>query len=140
MARFDIRVDDLKQRDARPVSEAVILLKTFISDESIIYDLDLAMTEAVSNVTCHAYSEQETCFLGISLETTPGKLVRITVMDKGKCWDQSDISSELPQAWSEGGRGIPLMTRLCDRVEFTRKDDTNIVTLTKHIPPDAWRE
>lgn len=140
MAEYNIRVGELKHGGKHPVAKAIVLLKSLIDDEAIIYDLDLALTEATANVVRHAYPDEEDGPLSIRIRTTKDQSVEITVTDQGSGMQYDLPNGELPDQRSEHGRGIPLMTSLCDRVDFSCNGKANVVTMTKTIPPAAWRD
>ncbi len=138
MAEFIIHSDDLSQEGQRPIAEAMTLLKNLIVDESILYNLDLALTEACANVAKHAYAPDLPKRAQIHITTPPDRLLEIEISDWGQGFDYNDLASELPDAKAETGRGIPLMTSLCDRVTFYREDNRNVVKLSINIPAQAW--
>ena len=78
-------------------------------------DIEVALTEACSNVLNHAESGDDyEVSAGID-----GEFCVIEVIDRGDGFD-SDVAglAEAPGS-AEGGRGIQLMRALVDRVEFT---------------------
>ena len=61
---------------------AIFLLGEYVADEDILFDLDLALTEASTNVVRHAY-QAPGGKLEISLEVFPGSHVVLEVADTG---------------------------------------------------------
>ncbi len=140
MAEFIIHSDDLSQDGQRPIAEAMTLLKHLIADDSILSNLDLALTEACANVAKHAYGPDVSQKIQIHITTQTGKLIEIEISDWGQGVNYNDLAAELPDAKAETGRGIPLMTSLCDQVTFCRKDGRNVVKLSINIPAQAWQK
>jgi len=106
-------------------------------DPDCIYDVELAVTEACTNVLKHApgvHSEYE-----VEL-TVDLRQASIRIKDTGSGFDHasladarehSDLQLDFPE---ESGRGITLMRALVDELEFTSQpEDGTIVHLTKAI-------
>lgn len=106
-------------------------------DPDCVYDVELAVTEACTNVLKHApgvHSEYE-----VEL-TVDLRQASIRIKDTGHGFDhasladareQSDLQLDFPE---ESGRGIILMRALVDELEFTSQpEDGTIVHLTKAI-------
>lgn len=92
-------------------------------------DMELAVTEACTNVLLHAGAQDE---YQVSVEVNE-KLCEIQVTDAGEGFDTSKLSSET-DVTSETGRGIQLMKALVDRVQFLSKpQDGTIVRLIKEV-------
>jgi len=106
-------------------------------DPECVYDVELAVTEACTNVLKHApgvHSEYE-----VEL-TVDLRQASIRIKDTGQGFDHasladarehSDLQLDFPE---ENGRGIKLMRALVDELEFTSQpEDGTIVHLTKAI-------
>ncbi len=92
-------------------------------------DMELAVTEACTNVLLHAGAQDE---YQVSVEVNE-KLCEIQVTDAGEGFDTSKLSSETVVT-SESGRGIQLMKALVDKVQFLSKpQDGTIVRLIKEV-------
>lgn len=139
MAEFTIHTDDITNGSMKPVAEALVLLKNLIQDESLLYDLDLSLTEACANVVKHAYPEHVPHKAEIRVKAMIGTSVEIEISDWGTGMDSDQMPSQLPEAQSETGRGISLMTSLCDRVTFYSDKGKHTVSLFKYVPTAAWR-
>jgi serine/threonine-protein kinase RsbW len=102
--------------------------------EQTIADIEVALSEACTNVLDHAGggSEYEVS-AGID-----GSMCVIEVIDRGPGFDSDGkgMADAAPQA--EGGRGIQLMRELVDRVTFTnRPTEGTVVHLEKQL---EWNE
>ncbi len=90
-------------------------------DETAIYQVQLSVDEACSNVIGHAYGGESDNPIEIACSITPDTLT-IQLHDHGKPFSASDIRSpDLNSVLEErraGGLGIFLMRRYMDEVEF----------------------
>lgn len=92
-------------------------------------DMELAVTEACTNVLQHASGTNTEYEVGVEVNET---LCEIRVTDTGQGFDPSDGPEAEPT--SESGRGIQLMKALVDRVQFVSKpQDGTIVHLIKEL-------
>jgi len=109
-------------------------LDTLGINQSTISDIELALTEACTNVLDHAHGEEEyEVSAGID-----GEQCVIEVIDRGEGFESGaqGLTEAEPQA--EDGRGIQLMRALVDRVEFVSKPAVGtVVHLEKQL---AWKE
>jgi serine/threonine-protein kinase RsbW len=81
-------------------------------DADDVYDLKLAVTEAVTNVIRHAQVEE----YEVQYRAAEG-VVEITVADRGGGFDESDLSRE-PDV--RGGFGLTVIRNLVDEVTIER--------------------
>ena len=87
-------------------------------------DLEVAWSEACSNVVRHAYGPAEASFdASVSRE---GNRVLMTVRDTGQ-WRAPGNRS--------GGRGLPLMEQLADELVIDRQPESTTVTMIRELPP-----
>jgi serine/threonine-protein kinase RsbW len=99
-------------------------------DETSVYDIELALSEACTNVLLHAGAgdEYEVRF------HLADRRCRIRVVDVGHGFDSAAQRGEGPRPEAERGRGLTLMRALVDRVRFTsRPEDGTVVTLEKEL-------
>ena len=89
------------------------LEKFGVEDESLA-DMELAVTEACTNVLLHARGEEQKYEVQVELNDD---LCEVSVSDAGCGLDQGSTTAEV-DIWSEGGRGIQLMRALVDEVSF----------------------
>ncbi len=89
-------------------------------------DLEVAWSEACSNVVRHAYGPAEASFDATA--SREGNLLRMTVRDTGQ-WRSP--------AGHSGGRGLPLMEVLSDELLIDRQPGSTTVTMIRQLPPEG---
>jgi anti-sigma regulatory factor (Ser/Thr protein kinase) len=87
-------------------------------------DLEVAWSEACSNVVRHAYGPFEASFEARARRE--GNQVTMTVRDTGR-WRAPGNRS--------GGRGLPLMEQLADELTIDRQPESTTVTMIHELPP-----
>ena len=99
-------------------------------ESECVDDMELAVTEACTNVLQHASGTNEEYEVGVEVNE---KQCEIRVTDTGQGFDEADIGLAADVA-SESGRGIQLMKALVDKVQFRSKpQDGTIVHLIKEL-------
>jgi serine/threonine-protein kinase RsbW len=105
-------------------------------EDEVIGDIELALTEAVTNVLDHAAAGDEyEVSAGIN-----GDLCVIEVIDTGAGFESDSLGRAHAHEDAEEGRGIQIMRALVDRVTFDSVDTVGtIVHLEKRLEwnPDA---
>ncbi|MDP9102099.1 MAG: ATP-binding protein [Actinomycetota bacterium] len=102
-------------------------------DPVVTSDIELALTEACTNVLDHAAEGEEyEVRAGIN-----GGECCIEVIDTGGGFDHGSHGFAEAAAGAESGRGIQLMRALVDRVSFTSRGDGTVVHLEKRL---SWAE
>lgn len=89
-------------------------------------DLEVAWSEACSNVVRHAYGPAEASFEASARRV--GDELRMTVRDTGQ-WRSPGNRS--------GGRGLRLMEQLSDELVIDRQADSTTVTMVRQLPSDG---
>jgi serine phosphatase RsbU (regulator of sigma subunit)/CheY-like chemotaxis protein/anti-sigma regulatory factor (Ser/Thr protein kinase) len=89
-------------------------------------DVEVAWSEACSNVVRHAYGPAEASFDASARRV--GNELRMTVRDTGQ-WR--------PPGSRSGGRGLPLMEQLSDELVIDRQADSTTVTMVRQLPSDG---
>lgn len=106
-------------------------------DPVTVFQIELAVTEAVTNVLEHAYESQEGHEVEVSVSLYSDRIV-FQVCDEGTrlgtekvpCLDfKPDIREELP----EGGMGVHIIHTIMDEVEYTTCGGRNILTMAKSL-------
>jgi serine/threonine-protein kinase RsbW len=93
-------------------------------------DIQLALTEACTNVLDHA-GEADEYEVSAGID---GDMCVIEVTDRGAGFDASALGHADASAQAEDGRGIQLMRALVDRLEFSSDSkDGNVVHLEKRL-------
>ena len=97
-------------------------------EETCIYDIVLALSEASTNVLLHS-GPGDQFVVRLDLEDRLGV---IRVIDVGHGFDSAKLQATGNLLDSEGGRGLGLMEALVDRVDFTSRPEAGtVVTLEK---------
>ena len=101
---------------------------------SVISDIELALTEACTNVLDHAdHADEYEVSVGID-----GDRCVIEVIDRGGGFDGSMQGLASAPLTAEDGRGIQLMRALVDCVTFASRPHVGtVVHLEKHLEWDA---
>jgi serine/threonine-protein kinase RsbW len=96
----------------------------------VVHDIEVALTEAVTNVLDHATDGEEyEVSAGID-----GNLCVIEIVDRGGGFDSSELGHGEAEPTAEAGRGIQLMRALVDKVTFTNAPRVGtIVHLEKRL-------
>jgi serine/threonine-protein kinase RsbW len=119
------RIDDARRWSSSWAREAAV-------DEDTIQDLELAMTEALSNTIRHGYAEDPAQSIELWLEID-GQRIALTILDRGQPYDPSQRPPIDFDAGQEGGYGLYLMEQLTDELSRTpREDGGTLVTLVKY--------
>lgn len=105
-------------------------------DDKQVYDVQMAVDEACSNVIEHAYAGKTNGKIEIKCQVEDDEFV-VTIRDYGKPFDprqvaQPNISAPLSER-TVGGLGLFFMNRLMDRVEFDFSKKGNYLTMAKRI-------
>ena len=104
--------DDLSVPVVRRVLRAS--MQSLGVEPEVISDIEVALTEAVTNVLDHStHGEEYEVSVGID-----GAVCSIEVIDKGSGFDSSALGRGDADVSAEEGRGIQLMRALVDRVTF----------------------
>jgi serine/threonine-protein kinase RsbW len=105
-------------------------------DEQAMYDVELAVDEAASNIIEHAYGGEGRGDIQCACDIQDNCLV-ITFEDTGKPFNpqqvpEPEIHTPLMER-SSGGAGLYLMKKIMDEVRFEFKQGGNILTLVKRL-------
>ena len=102
----------------------------------LVFNLNLVLEEAVSNVILYAYPKEESQEISLSAKMSGSNLVFV-LTDSGKEFDPTQapdaditLSAEERQI---GGLGIFLIRQIMNTVEYQRIDGKNILTLGKQL-------
>ncbi len=102
---------------------------------SLNMTINLALEEAVTNVMLYAYPNSHGSVI-IDAEKSK-KQIKFVISDTGIPFDptkKEDVDISLPAEEREiGGLGIHLVRQIMDTVAYERKNDKNILTLTKQL-------
>lgn len=124
--------------------EQVALLAPFVEGiceelelgPELVFNLNLVLEEAVTNVVMYAYPEGETHQIWLSAEDHNGSLV-FTLQDEGAEFDptvvpEADITLSAEER-EIGGLGIFLIRQIMNEVSYQRIDGRNVLTMKKNM-------
>lgn len=85
-----------------------------------VHDLAVALSEALSNAAIHGNGLDPAKKVVVTLQVVPCDHAVIEVMDEGHGFDVGRLAdpTDPAQILATGGRGVFLMRRLVDRVEY----------------------
>lgn len=100
--------------------------------EDAVFELELAMTEALSNVIRHAYQGEGTHTIDLSL-TIDDRRLELSLHDRGRPFDESAYRPPDLDAPGEGNYGVHLMEQLVDEVHrCPRAGGGTVLSLIKY--------
>ena len=102
----------------------------------LIFNLDLVLEEAISNIILHAYPKNEINSINLIAQKTENQLIFV-LTDNGKEFDPT-IQQEVDVTLSAeerpiGGLGIFLIQQIMNKVEYLRIEGKNKLTLVKQL-------
>ena len=96
--------------------------------------LDLALVEWVTNIVSYGYEDSAEHLVRVRL-TREEDGVRVEVEDDGRMFNPLEyppVDTSLPLAEKPvGGLGIHMIRSLMDSMEYTRRGEKNVLTMTK---------
>lgn len=112
-------------------------------DPAVVYQVDLASTEAFTNIVRHAVNFDDSQTVIITLVNDGHHLI-LTLSDSGRAipddilqqWEDPAVFSADPQnpsSWQEGGMGLKLIQSVMDDVRYETGNGRNLLTLTKNL-------
>jgi serine/threonine-protein kinase RsbW len=107
-------------------------LQEFGVGKPCIADIELALTEACTNVLDHATGDSS---YEVFVDIAP-KTCTIRVKDTGGGFEQSEVDATESGSTAESGRGLGLMRALVDDVKFVSMDGGMTVELEKVLEFD----
>jgi len=135
----------MKEMTLKALIENIPQLTAFIDEELEVLDcsmkaqmqIDVAIDELFSNIARYAYPGS-TGDATVRFDYDPNeRSVSIMFMDHGIPFDPlqtTDPDISLPADQRQvGGMGIFLVKKTMDRIDYLRKNDMNILTITKKI-------
>jgi len=98
----------------------------------LAYHLNLVLTEAAANAICHGNEKDPDKIVKIYMSASDHDLV-IRVYDQGQGFDSQLLAEAAVEEWAEGGRGLQLILKLMDHVEYKQYQDENVLTMIKNL-------
>jgi serine/threonine-protein kinase RsbW len=103
------------------------------ADNAPLIRLELALTEAMTNVIRHAYEGKEGQPIEMLVEAD-GEQVTVTISHQGACFDPDDADIPPPSfdGSREGGFGLYMIKQCCDDVQYYETEEgTRCIRLVK---------
>jgi serine/threonine-protein kinase RsbW len=102
--------------------------------EELVFDLRLALEEAVTNVIRHGYGGREDGEIRVGFRVTP-EAITATVEDDAPPFDPREWPDPPlpPEGADVHGVGVYLIKRMMDEVDYRHRGSRNVLTLTKRI-------
>ena len=103
---------------------------------SVLYDLNVALEEAVTNIISHGYADHREHEILVRIRVESGEVIA-EVKDDAEAFNplttpDADVTTPLDER-TVGGLGIHLMRKLMDRIEYQRLEDGNLLIMKKNI-------
>ena len=100
--------------------------------ETLAYNLNLVLTEAMANAIEYAEPSTPNATLKVCLSIENSELW-IRVFDHGKGFDLNAVPTPDLEELTERGRGIFFIRSLMDRVEYHQTDAGNVLEMCKRL-------
>ena len=133
---FDLRMPS-RREDIAPTVETILDLASGADlDRERRQDLAVALAEALANAAVHGNRLQKETFVEVRVEIEPGDAVSVSVTDSGSGFDTTKVAdpTDVPNLLVPRGRGVFLMKRLVDRVEFNAMGNSVRLTIRSQRP------
>lgn len=100
--------------------------------EELAYHLNLVLTEALANAICHANACDPSKEVRVSISACDKNLT-IRVFDQGQGFNIQRLANVKVKDLDEGGRGVQIIFKLMDRVEYLKKGPGHVLEMTKYL-------
>lgn len=119
----------------------------FLLDPAVVYQMDLASSEAFTNIVKHAvnYDADQKVIITLGID---GQQLILTLSDPGLPIPADILRNSLrasalspdpsnPSEWPEGGMGLILIQSVMDNVQYETVNGLNRLTLSKSLSSDS---
>jgi serine/threonine-protein kinase RsbW len=121
-------------KGARALAKSIVkFLNLRLPDEELLYELDLALTEACSNIALHAYPGKTKGEILINLNLQPSDYIELEIIDWGKPFYGPSENNFKLRPDAENGRGMYLISQLMDSFTYSHDVNKNILYLEKNL-------
>ena len=101
-----------------------------------VFELNLILDELVTNIVSYAYKDEESHTIDITIRKRDNE-IKIQVTDDGNEFNplkKEEVNLDTPlEEKGIGGLGIHIVKQKTDEIFYERKDNKNILNLTKKI-------
>jgi serine/threonine-protein kinase RsbW len=112
------------------------MVKSFLTQRGVaeedVWDMEIAINEALTNVIRHTYSNDQTKPIKLSV-FYDGQRVEVFIRDYGDHVDPNLLQPNPPDPEREGGFGLYIIHRVFDSVEFSNVSRGNLLVLKKKL-------
>ncbi len=102
-----------------------------------VFNLNLVLEEAMTNVIMYAYPEGEKHEIWLLVQKEPDSMLTLVLEDEGIAFDPTEVpDADVTLSAEErpiGGLGIFLIRQIMDEVTYERANNRNILTMRKNI-------
>lgn len=126
-------------REIRKLADAIeYLAEPLQIPEPMVFRLNLALDELITNTIAYGYAEQKDGEIDIEMRRHDDR-VEVSLIDTARAFDPfeapaADTTSALEER-AIGGLGIHFVKTLIDEVSYRRDEGRNVITLTLLFPP-----
>ena len=115
------RMESRRSAVAPTVDRILEVVKEAALSDDQLHDLAVALAEALSNAAVHGNALRPEAPVQVVVKVTPRKRAVIEVKDAGRGFDHGSLSdpTDPSRILIPGGRGVFLMRRLVDQLEFS---------------------
>jgi serine/threonine-protein kinase RsbW len=113
--------------------DLVLSLGRYTGDrEMLAYHLNLVLTEAITNAICHANQNDPDKQVQIQISATDD-ILSVKVFDEGRGFDLAELIANDIHDTDECGRGIHIIRRLMDQVNYRKNKNRNVLEMIKNL-------
>lgn len=123
----------------RLAKAAVKILSDTICDRDVLFNLDLALSEACANVVRHAYRNIEPQDLEIIIRMHHGNWIELEISDWGHGFPDWPVIPKNPEPEAEGGRGLFIMSELSDTFEVRQNEGKKTIFIQVMVKEEQWK-
>ena len=116
---------------------AVSFLQMFTTDRQILFDLELIITEACTNVVFHGYNNDHNGYIEMHLFVENDNNLVIKIVDGGKPFTGPGQEDFTLDPTMESGRGVYIISQLSDSYSYEHLDGQNILRIEKKLRSGA---
>lgn len=116
-------------------------MQLYTRDEQALYEIRLALTEAMSNIVLHAFAGKNKGRIRLRLQLYSPGLLRFVLIDQGKPFKTPGLKPRLASAHEESGRGLYLISSLMDGFIYRHFRRQNILIMDKRLSRSLkWKD
>lgn len=137
MNKYCFECDSPECQDRIIIKDIMLKIKNKIVHKDILYEIELGITEACTNIVRHAYGFQKGK-IRICIYIYDFSHIVFEMVDWGKPFCCPECL-QLAKAESESGRGIFIIKSVMDQVDYSREKDKNKIRMLKKVEKKEWK-